>query len=264
VTFVDETGTYQLLWVNVKLNKFVFLIPHKANSASTTMNITSLTNPYPYQKSLYNFNSTNIIINFYSNYFLANSQTFAQPSFSIFTMNPSLVYINQNLPCNTIDYYPTTNTFAPGSLNVLLLSVEFDETASNILARNLGNIQVKFTSGVSFIRECRAMRNSSLYINTMQVCQPYSDGTNWYVKLYDVANSQLSTGWWIQIFATFNSATLAYTSYVMASNNLVTEYQSSYTITMSGYNSTRTIPTKLSWLNNKYVANFYENQYKFL
>jgi hypothetical protein len=35
-------------------------------------------------------------------------------------------------------------------------------------------------------------------------------------------------------------------------------------MTMTGYNSSRSIPTKLSWLNNKYVANFYETQYKFL
>lgn len=108
------------------------------------------------------------------------------------------------------------------------------------------------------------MRNTSLYINPNQVCQAYTDGTYWYVQLYDVANSQVTTGWWIQVFATFNSATLAYTSYVMASNNNIVEFQSSYTITMPGYNSSRSIPTKLSWLNNKYVANFYETQYKYL
>lgn len=101
------------------------------------------------------------------------------------------------------------------------------------------------------------MRNTSLYINPTQVCYSYTDGTYWYVQLYDVANSQVTTGWWIQIFATFNSATLAYTSYVMASNNNIVEFQSSYTNTMPGYNSSRSIPTKLSWLNNKYVANFY-------
>jgi hypothetical protein len=242
----------------------VFAIPNKASGMSTTMNISSLNNPYPYQKSLYNSNSTNVIINFYNNYYLANQQTFVQPSFSIFTRNPALVFINQNYPSNTIDYYPSINTFAPGALQMLQLSLEFDETAANILTRNLGNINIRFTNGVNYIRECKAMRNTSLYINTAQVCQPYYDGTYWNVKLYDVANSQLTTGWWVQVFCTFNSATLAYTSYVMASNNLVVEYQSSYTITMAGYNSVRTVPTKLSWLNNKYVANFYETQYKFL
>lgn len=261
VTFVDALGTYQLLWVNTKLNKFIFLIPNKGNAVSTTLNITSLNNPYPYQKPLYTANNT-IIINFYNNFFLANKQTFNQPSFSIFTMNPSLVYINQNFPCNTIDYYPG-NTFAPSSLNILLLSISFDESPANILLRNLGDVNIKFTSGVNFIRECRAMRNNTQYINTNQVCQPYYDGTNWNVKLYDVANSQLTTGWWVQVFATFNSATLTYTSTVMASNNLVVEYSSTYTITMSGYNSSRSVPTTLAWLNNKYVANFHETQYKF-
>ena len=129
VTYVDATvGTYQILWVNTKLNKFVFLMPNKANAVSTTLNINALTNPYPYQQSLYVNNGTSIIINFYNNFFLANKQTFAQPSYSIFTMNPSLIFINQNFPCNTIDNYPSTNTFAPGALHMLYLSVSFDET----------------------------------------------------------------------------------------------------------------------------------------
>lgn len=127
-------------------------MPNKANGLSTSLTINSLTNPYPYQQSLYVNNGTSIIINFYSNYFLANKQTFAQPSYSIFTMNPSLIFINQNFPCNTIDNYPSTNTFAPGALHLLYLSIEFDETPANIITRNLGIIQVKFTSGVSYIR----------------------------------------------------------------------------------------------------------------
>lgn len=220
VTFVDATGTYQILWVNKKLNKFVFAIPNKGNAISTILNITSLSNPYPYQRQLYEFNGTNMIINFYNKFFLSNSRTFDQPAWNIFTKNPSLIFINQNLPSNTIDNYPSTNTFAPSSLNTLRLSITFDETPANILARNLGNIVIKFTSGISYIRECRAMRNSSLYVNTEQVCQPYYDGTNWQVKIYKFANSDLTTGWWVQILANFDSATLIYTSYAMASNNL--------------------------------------------
>jgi hypothetical protein len=224
VTFVDASGTYQILWVNKKLNKFVFAIPSKGNAISTILNITSLSNPYPYQRQLYEFNSTNMIINFYNSFFLSNSRTFNQPSWGTFTKNPSLIFINQNLPSNTIDNYPSTNTFAPNSLNTLRLSISFDETPANILARNLGNIAIKFTSGISYIRECRALRNNSLYINTEQVCQAFYDGANWQVKLYRVAHSQLTTGWYVQVLAIFNSASLTYTSYVMASNNLEVEY----------------------------------------
>jgi hypothetical protein len=220
VTFIDSLGTYQILWVNTKLNKFIFAIPKKGNAASTVLNISSLNNPFPYQQSLYNFNSTNMIINFYNNYFLQNKQTFNQPSFSIFTKNPSTVYINQNFPCNTIDNYPT-NSIAPASLNMITLNVEFNENQTVILSRNLGNIMITFTAGVSLIRECRVMKNNTLYVNTLTTCQPYYDSTYWSVKIYDVANSDLSTGWWVQVFATFSSATVSYTSYVMASNNLV-------------------------------------------
>jgi hypothetical protein len=123
ITFVDLTGAYQLLWVNTKLNKFVFQAPNKGNGVSTTMNISNLNNPYPYQQPLYNFNSTNIIINFYNSYVLFNSRTFNQPSWAIFTMNPSLIYINQNTPCNSIDNYPGSNSFAPGSTNIIILNV---------------------------------------------------------------------------------------------------------------------------------------------
>ena len=123
VTFLDNTGTYTLLWVNKALNKFVFLLPNKGNGVSTTLNITSLNNPYPYQRELYNTNSTNVMINFYNNFFLANSRTFNQPSFSIFTMNPSIIFINQNTPCNNIDNYPSTNTIAPGSTNIIILNI---------------------------------------------------------------------------------------------------------------------------------------------
>jgi len=101
------------------------------------------------------------------------------------------------------------------------------------------------------------MKNDTTYLNTLTTCQPYYDGSNWYVKLYDVANSNLTTGWWVQIFANFNSATLAYTSYVLASNNQVVEYQSSYTVTIASYSASRSIPTTLSWLNNKYVPYFH-------
>lgn len=63
------------------------------------------------------------------------------------------------------------------------------------------------------------MRNNSQFYNPQQVCQPYYDGTNWWVKLYDVANSNMTLGWWVQIFATFNGPTLIYTSYSISALN---------------------------------------------
>jgi hypothetical protein len=105
------------------LNKFVFLLPNKGNGVGTTLNISSLNNPYPYQRELYNTNSTNVIINFYNNFFLANYKVINQPQFSIFTMNPSIIFINQNTPCNNIDNYPSTNTIAPSSTNIVILNI---------------------------------------------------------------------------------------------------------------------------------------------
>ena len=65
------------------------------------------------------------------------------------------------------------------------------------------------------------MLNTSTYVNTMQICQHNTDGTYWYIYLYDVANSQLTSGWWVQVLGNFTSNNLAYTSQVMASNNNV-------------------------------------------
>jgi len=62
------------------------------------------------------------------------------------------------------------------------------------------------------------MLNTSQYVNTMQTCQTFTDGTYWYVKLYDVANSQLTSGWWVQVMANFTSSSLAYTFQVLATN----------------------------------------------
>ena len=72
---------------------------------------------------MYNKNSTNMIINFYTNFFLGNSRTFNQPSFSIFTKNTALIFINQNTPTHSIDNYPSDNSFAPASTNILTLSI---------------------------------------------------------------------------------------------------------------------------------------------
>ena len=108
------------------------------------------------------------------------------------------------------------------------------------------------------------MRNDSQYVNTLSTCHPSYDGSYWSVYLYDVTNSQLTTGWWVQVFANFTSATLAYTSYVKAETNDVVEFQNSYTVSLSGYNSSRSIPSKLSWLDNRYVLFFHELQYKYI
>jgi len=53
LTFTDPSlGTYLLLWVNKKLNKFVFKIPNKS-SGSATLTINNIKNPYPYQMESY-------------------------------------------------------------------------------------------------------------------------------------------------------------------------------------------------------------------
>lgn len=71
--------------------------------------------------------------------------------------------------------------------------------------------------------------------------------------------------WWIQALATFSQSSISYTSQLKASNEVV-EYESTYSsVSISNYyDSTYTTPTTLSWLNRKYVKNFFENQYRFL
>lgn len=96
-----------------------------------------------------------------------------------------------------------------------------------------------------------------MFVNTMSTCQPHYDGSNWNVYLYDVTQSQLTADWWVQVVANFTSASLAYTSYVKSETNNVVEYQNSYSVSLSAYNSSRSIPSKLSWLDNRYVLFFH-------
>lgn len=134
VTFVDSIGTYQLLWVNKHLNKFVFKVQPRGNGVSTTINITSLNNPYPFQQSPYNVD-TNVEVNFYQNFFHHSRNVINQPAFSTFTKGVPKVTINQNLPGNTLDIYPSTNDVASGGYTLLRVSPTFGETKANIIAR---------------------------------------------------------------------------------------------------------------------------------
>lgn len=124
VNFVDVGGTYQLLWVNKKLNKFVFKVQSRGSGVSTTMNMTALSNPYPYQKEVYE-NTRNIEINFYNNYFHQNQQNLNQPAFTVFTRPVAIVNINQNLPSNTFDTYPSGNDFGSGAYALLRINAAF-------------------------------------------------------------------------------------------------------------------------------------------
>jgi len=65
-------------------------------------------------------------MNVYNNYFAQARQVVNQPLFTYFQRNPSIVYINQNIPTNTIDNYPTSEKATSNGLTKLTLSVAFD------------------------------------------------------------------------------------------------------------------------------------------
>ncbi len=45
-------------------------------------------------------------MNVYNNYYHQATSTVNQVAFTYFQKNPPIIYINQNLPSNTIDNYP--------------------------------------------------------------------------------------------------------------------------------------------------------------
>ena len=204
-------------------------------------------------------------VNFYNNFFHHSYNTFNQPDFSVFT-KPAAPSVNmdQNLPANSFDNYPAANKIANGGLSILRLGVVIEETAANIVARDLDILEIEFTAGVSYVEECRVVRNNSEYVNTIGTCQTYKSGSYWYLLIDHVTESQVDTYWLIQTVGKFSATTIQYNSYLKASNGVV-EYYASYTVPISTYYSaTKTIPTTLSWLNRKYVKNYYENQVRFL
>ena len=268
VTFVDTSMTWQLLWVNKRLNKFVLALPAKSSGTNTNVNLTALNNPYPYQKEDYEQSSYQVEINFYNTYVRTSSRTISQPAFSSFTKPVPIVFIDQYLPSNKIDVYPltgTSNKLASGSTAILRLNIAIDEQPQNIIDRKLDVLDIEFTSGVTFVEECRVVRNSTQYVNPKSTCQTYKSGSNWHVVIYYITESQLNTYWWLQVVAQFNALTIGYTSRLKARNNVV-EYEATYpSVSISNYYSASNAkPTTLSWLNRKYVKNFYENQWRYL
>ena len=144
------------------------------------------------------------------------------------------------------------------------INAAFGETAANILARDLNILDIEFTAGLAYLEECRVVRNTSQYVNPVSTCQTYHDGSDWHIVIYHVKESMVNADWWIQALATFSASSISYTSRLKASNDVV-EYESPYTVSISNYyDASYSIPTTISWLNRKYVKNFFENQYRYL
>lgn len=101
-------------------------------------------------------------------------------------------------------------------------------------------------------------------MNPLGTCQTYDDG-NWHIVIYGVTESEIDVDWWVQALVTLSSSTIVYTSRLKPANNVV-EYESNFPgVTLANYfDSDRSTPTVLSWLNRKYLKNFFENQYRFL
>lgn len=170
--------------------KFVFRVPQKS-TVSTTLNITGLDNPYPFEKEIYEDSGVRptMEVNFYNNFYHHTYNTFNQPDFSVFTKPVPSVNMDQNLPANSFDNYPAANKIANGGLSILRLGVVIEETAANIIARDLDILDIEFTAGVSYVEECRVVRNSSEYVNTIGTCQTYKSGSNWHLLVDHVTES---------------------------------------------------------------------------
>jgi hypothetical protein len=59
----------------------------------------------------------------FNSYVTYATQTINQPLFSVFTKNPSIIYVYQNLPTNTLDNYPSSTKFAPNGYGKLTLTI---------------------------------------------------------------------------------------------------------------------------------------------
>ena len=101
---------------------------------ATTLILSNFNNPFPYQKDDYN-RDMDIEFNFYQDFFLHTRQMKDQPLFSYYQRSPSIIYVNQNDPTNTLDNYPRNNKISPGGLAMVTLSIAFDETTAEIIKR---------------------------------------------------------------------------------------------------------------------------------
>ncbi len=124
----DGSNNFILLWYNDKLDKAIYSLTSRSINSPTTLTITGLTNPYPYQYNPF-ISSQTFTLSFFYNYYLNSITTVAQPAWV--TYQPpvtSLTAINQNSPGNTLDTYVSSanapNKVAPGAFTTLMLSVE--------------------------------------------------------------------------------------------------------------------------------------------
>jgi hypothetical protein len=214
------TNNFIMLWFNTKLNKAIFSMVPNNNGVASSLILSGITNPYPYQYNSFN-NAQTFTLSFFYNYFLNSLTTVSQTAWSTYTRSPSsLININQNLPSNTLDSYVSSssaiNQVAPGGLSVLLLNVDITESAANIALRQLDTLEITFTGGVSYLHSCTVVRNTLASVNTMSTCYTVWSGSNWQVKIYGVTDSAVDVGWTIRVALNLTSSSLAYTFKVYA------------------------------------------------
>lgn len=58
-------------------------------------------------------------------------------------------------------------------------------------------------------------------MNSASICQTKKIGSNWHIYFYNFKESQLDRYWWLQVLAQLSSASVTYTSRLIASNSVV-------------------------------------------
>lgn len=184
--------SYTKLWANPTINQIVLLMPSHTLPYTETLSVTGLVNPYPYQRSIYEW--INIVtLTFYQNFQTTEWRTAIQPSYSIYTRNPSpLIVINQTSPTNNLDIYSNANTLPSGMFTIMRLQITVGETYANLNTRKLHRMEVVFSAGVGTIRNCWVSDWLWSYYSLVSSCTVNSAGNA--IELFGFVNTRISSG----------------------------------------------------------------------
>lgn len=234
-------GSYSVLWADSINNQVVLAMstPGHATGFAETLSVTGLTNPYAYQRQIYEFTNS-ITLTFFSSFYTQTWNVAMQPPYSIYTRSPSLVTVNQTAPTNALDIYNNANTLPPGMFVTWRLQITVTESYANLNLRRLHRYEVRFTSGVGIVSNCWVNDVSWSYYNINAQCQVSQDGLA--IELFGFISTRVVNGLNINVRLTVTSSPVQYTSTLYAINNEL-EYQNSYSVAVALLNSSRTLPT---------------------
>lgn len=205
------------LWINTKINQVVMATP-SFSATSTSLRISGIVNPYPYQVSLYNTSMTMELM-VYNNYRRVGVDTFNQPAWSTYTVTSNSITMS-----SIASIYHRTDGNQMHSNLFVTYDITFTFAANDFVTRKVTYCLVTFTAGVGQIDAAYASYEASPYIiNTAGNVRFYSSGGNWMLNISGITDSSINTAykWFVRIRFLPTGGTITYSAQAFCTNGIL-------------------------------------------